>query len=224
MSSRSEILGRIRANIHASGVAPCPTQVLPTRKLDSKGREILVRAFAENLEQVAGHCHGVDSMDEATAALRSIIEGQQAVRLARSDDASVIDLVERSSGECEIATPTSPQSMLLDCQVGVTTAALGIAEHGTIVLPSGESDLGRERTRLVALLPLVHVAILRASDLVGTISEALERIAAMGEGDRSLPPMVTFATGPSRTADIEQQLVLGVHGPHAQHVILLMHE
>jgi L-lactate dehydrogenase complex protein LldG len=65
-----------------------------------------------------------------------------------------------------------------------------------------------------------HIAIVAASDLVETWDDALTTMHRRPDGP---PPTVTFATGPSRTADIELELVLGVHGPRAQHVIVLEH-
>jgi L-lactate dehydrogenase complex protein LldG len=125
-------------------------------------------------------------------------------------------MLEGIVGTFEVETPSSSRERLLESHVGLSSASMGIAEHGTIILPTGESP-SAERSRFIALLPKIHVAVLKASTLYGTIHEALR---AMGP----LPPTVTFVTGPSRTADIEQELVLGVHGPHAQHVILLENE
>lgn len=224
MTARDDILNRIRGHIDASGVSTKPTEALPVRTQGESSCDDMIQEFAQQLESVAGCCHCVQSHDEAAEVLRTIVAEGSSGTLARSSEPRVVQLVEQALGSTEVATESSPREVLLDCAVGVTTAPLGIAEHGTIVMPSGDADLGRERTRLVALLPLAHVAILRASDLVGTISEALSRLPSLGVEDRPLPPTVTFVTGPSRTADIQQELVLGVHGPHAQHVILLTHE
>ena len=224
MNSRETILERIRRNTATSGVAPSATEPSGLRHLQGADSEALLRLFTEQLERVAGTCHRTSSMPAAAEALRAIIEDHRAQRVARSDDPAVINLLEQVVGAFELFTPDSSREELLACEVGITTASIGIAEEGTIVLPSGHAELGRERTRLTALLPKVHVAVLRASDMVGTISEAIARVRSTGTNQRPLPPTVTFATGPSRTADIEQELVLGVHGPHSQHVILLEHE
>ena len=224
MSSREAILGRVRRNIATSGVQPIRSEPPTLRSIDGADREDLLRTFSEQLELVSGICHRTSSTLAAADALRAIISDHRAQHVMRSDDPSVISLLEHVVGTFKLATPDSPREVLLACDIGVTTAELGIAEHGTIVLPSGHADLGRERTRMAALLPKVHVALLRGSDLVGTISEAIALFRSTGTNQRPLPPTVTFATGPSRTADIEQELVLGVHGPHSQHVILLEHE
>ncbi|MCH2160812.1 MAG: lactate utilization protein [Phycisphaerales bacterium] len=221
MTSRDAILSRIRRNLAESSVESEPTGRIPLRTLESDDRESLVRMFAEQLELVNGVCHRTSSFEAAAEALRAILVDHHVRRIARSGEPMVIDLLERVVGTFELFTPESPRPQLLDCDLGLCTATLGIAEHGTIMMTSGQADLDEARVRLVSLVPKIHVAVLRAGDLVGTVAEALDRLTGMGDAERRLPPVATFATGPSRTADIEQQLVLGVHGPHSQHVILL---
>ncbi len=93
---------------------------------------------------------------------------------------------------------------------GVTGALLGIAESGSLVLASGE---GRPLT--ASLLPDIHIAILRESDLVLTLLEALRHPEI-----RSASAAIII-TGPSRTGDIEMTLSIGVHGPKEIHVFLI---
>ncbi|MFN4182964.1 MAG: lactate utilization protein C [bacterium] len=93
-------------------------------------------------------------------------------------------------------------------QVGFTTALLGIAQSGTLAV-SGE-------VRLISLLPPIHIALLRKENIVKTLPEGLSRLRKEAE-----LYSVVLITGPSRTADIEQTLVKGVHGPH-RCVILLV--
>jgi L-lactate dehydrogenase complex protein LldG len=94
--------------------------------------------------------------------------------------------------------------------VGITGAEAGIADTGTIVVRSGEG-----RSRLASLLPPVHVALLDAARIVPEMRayfEALEVRGGAGADVQSTGNLV-FISGPSRTADIEQTLTLGVHGP-----------
>lgn len=90
-----------------------------------------------------------------------------------------------------------------DYEFSVTRAAMGIAESGSIVLSES-----RTSNRLGALAPWVHIAVLDAALLVGTIPEA---VANLGD-DRA----TVFVTGPSKTADVEGILIKGVHGPGIQ--------
>jgi len=106
----------------------------------------------------------------------------------------------------------SDRERLFASDLGITSAQVAVAETGTLVLESSS-----ERSRLVSLVPPVHVAVLRANAILpglGQVLAALEHSA--GEACA-----VTLITGPSRTADIELELVVGVHGPRALHVIVL---
>lgn len=104
-----------------------------------------------------------------------------------------------------------PARDLFKFDVGITRAQAGIAETGTLVL-----DSSVERNRLVSLVPPVHIAILNASQIYATLDETLAALQSSGE----LSPAITFITGPSRTADIELTLTVGVHGPQELYVIV----
>ena len=164
------------------------------------------------------------SDEGASEALLAILRDRGASIVVRSDDELVVDILEGVAGGFRLAGPDAPRATLLAAELGVTRASLGIVEYGTIVLASGDQN-GKarqmtERNRFAALLPEAHAAIIFATELVETWDDALAR----SRGSDGLPPpTLTFATGPSRTADIELELVLGVHGPRSQHVILLEH-
>ncbi|MAB71926.1 MAG: hypothetical protein CMJ54_05420 [Planctomycetaceae bacterium] len=154
----------------------------------------------------------------------AIITDLGARRVVRSDDELVIDVLERVVGGFELLDPEQDRNAMLESDLGVSRATIGVSEHGTIVMTSGDAAgaLGprTERQRLVSLLPETHVALLAASDVVRTWDLAIEHFS---RNRKHLPSTITFATGPSRTADIELELVLGVHGPRHQHVVVLEH-
>jgi len=130
-------------------------------------------------------------------------------------DAEVEETVKRITEGREVATPNASRSDLFKYEVGVTAAQAGIAETGTLVL-----DSSVERNRLVSLVPPVHIAILDASRIYPTLSETLNALHSGAE----LSPAITFITGPSRTADIELTLAIGVHGPQELHVIVVQNK
>jgi L-lactate dehydrogenase complex protein LldG len=100
--------------------------------------------------------------------------------------------------------------------IGVTGADYAIADTGTLVLLTDE-----DRPRSVSLLPPVHLAIIRKSDIVIDINELFIILKQRLDAGQSTPSCMTFITGPSRTADIELNLTLGVHGPKELYVIII---
>ena len=93
----------------------------------------------------------------------------------------------------------------------------GIAETGTLMLPSGP-----ERPTTLNLLAETEIVLLRTSRIVGAYEEAWDLLRAKrGGGDAFMPRNVMLVTGPSRSADIEQALELGAHGPRRLHVVLI---
>ena len=106
---------------------------------------------------------------------------------------------------------------LLETRIGITQADYAIAETGTLVLISGA-----EQHRLLSLVPAVHVCLLDPRRIVPTLGALLPRLQQrFARGDT--PQAVTMITGPSRTADIEHTLTMGVHGPVAVHVLISEH-
>ncbi len=97
--------------------------------------------------------------------------------------------------------------------VGVTGTYCAIAETGTLVTLSGAQTPGT-----VSLLPETHIAIVSAARIVRGMEEAWK---LMRQERGRLPRAVNFISGPSRTADIEQTVSLGAHGPYRVHVILV---
>jgi len=95
-------------------------------------------------------------------------------------------------------------------RAGITGALAGSAETGTLVIPGGE---GQPLT--ASLLPGIHIAVLRASNILTSL-EAVMELPGIAEA-----PAVTLVSGPSRTADIEMTLTIGVHGPGELRVFLL---
>jgi L-lactate dehydrogenase complex protein LldG len=135
--------------------------------------------------------HCVVTTDVAEV-LKQIIADLKAQRIASSED------------------PPNAQE-IFEFDVGISNAQAGIAETGTLVL-----DSARERHRLVSLVPPVHIAIINASSIVETLGDALTLL----QKDKEISPAITFITGPSRTADIELTMAIGVHGPRELYVIV----
>ncbi len=201
MSARDAILARVK-----SALAPLPERAaLPDFEADLAvvrkmvaGKD-LVQAFAERLLAVHGETF------ESPAA---VVERLKAGLWTRGYcDPELLPLF---AGQLEGLTfeTTFDRTRVDDYAFGITRAAAGIAETGTLIL--------KDRTtsrRLAALTPWVHIAVLSRKDLFSDVSEA---VAAFGDD-----PNVIWCTGPSKTADVEGILIQGVHGPGAQFALIV---
>jgi L-lactate dehydrogenase complex protein LldG len=99
--------------------------------------------------------------------------------------------------------------------VSITGAFAGIAETGTLVMTSGP-----DHPVSLNLLPDTHVVVLREGDIVSGYEEVWQRLRAR-YGKNAMPRTVNTITGPSRTADIEQTIELGAHGPRRMHILVV---
>lgn len=97
--------------------------------------------------------------------------------------------------------------------VGITGAFCAVAETGTLMVLSGPRTWSS-----ASLLPETHIAVVSASRIVGAMEDAFA-LARAEHGE--LPRATNFISGPSRTGDIEQTIVLGAHGPYRVHVIVV---
>jgi len=154
--------------------------------------------FAEELAALDGHAYLV-SEQELPARLTEFLKSKSINRVLVDESGVPIGT--------EISTIREPDPTV---RAGVTGALCGIAETGSLVLISGAGQ-----TLTASLLPEVHVAVLKTSRLVPTLADALRR----PEVQKAASGVIV--TGPSRTADIEMTLTIGVHGPGELHVFLI---
>lgn len=171
----------------------------------------LAELFRQSLEAVDGHCVVARGDKEIAQALTEIISVLPQTHIAVSDNPEVERLLQLTDLEIEEFSIAPNAHDIFRFDVGISTAQAAIAETGTLVL-----DSTRERHRLVSLVPPVHIAIIRASQIYRTLGEVL----ALIRETKEISPAVTFITGPSRTADIELTLAIGVHGPQELYVII----
>lgn len=172
-------------------------------------------AFRARMEAVGGRVAEVADEAEAAGLVAAVLTELGARTLAVTDSPLAQRIAARTGelGGAELV-PDPSADQLFPCDAGITEAQWGIAETGTLVLASAH-----ERNRLASLVPPVHVALLSASRIVGTIGDAL---AAAREPVAGVPShVITFITGPSRTSDIELTLAIGVHGPQVLLVVIL---
>ena len=199
---REDFLARVRHALHHKPGEPIsrPPELLePLAHWDSS---LLVDAFRTELQTVGGHVHLVSNMQEARDLLPSLLQQCNAASFICSHDPIVDEVLS------VVSLPEAPDIAAAD--VGITGVAYALANTGTMVLSS-------EAGRLASLLPMHHIALIRAEQVVPSMAEALELRLAQG----SLPTAWVQATGPSRTADIEFTLTTGVHGPGIVHAVVI---
>ena len=100
-------------------------------------------------------------------------------------------------------------------KVGLTPCDAAIAETGTLMLISGP-----QTPTTLNFLPDTHIVVVREDQVVATYEDGLDRLRA-DRPSGALPRVINFITGPSRTADIEQHIELGAHGPRRLHIVLI---
>ncbi|MGI9464721.1 MAG: LutC/YkgG family protein [Aestuariivirgaceae bacterium] len=100
-------------------------------------------------------------------------------------------------------------------EVSLSRATAGIAETGTLVLTSGADN-----PTTLNFLPENHIVVIRAKDITGTYEDVWQMLRKQ-HGERTLPRTVNMISGPSRTADIEQRIELGAHGPRRLHIVII---
>jgi iron-sulfur cluster protein len=138
----------------------------------------------------------------------------------------VAELLSRHLGK---AVPPDPKKIVklareemrkyfMEADVGISGANLAVAESGTLVIISNEGN-----ARLATSLPPVHIALVTTEKFVETLEQAitLSKTLILASSGLKMTSYVSFITGPSRTTDIEKELVLGVHGPQELHIIIL---
>jgi L-lactate dehydrogenase complex protein LldG len=191
---------------HARGPIPARSAGLDARAL--------VELFERQAQSVSCSVDRVSSLAEIPEALSRYLAGQNLPPEVEMAPDPLLDRVPWSSRpmlRVARGTPSGKEG------VGVAAAFAGVAETGTLVLASGPNSPAS-----LNFLPDTHVVVLPVSRMVGPLEDAWARLRAAGAGPgAAMPRTVNFITGPSRTADVEQKIEMGAHGPRRLHVILV---
>lgn len=233
--SRTRILDRIRAGLKSNGeqlrqhaaLFPPPHPRGPYLAVEEELDDL--ELFRRELTALFGSVHLCESREAALARVVSILSEAHVDRvLAWAEEelplpglhaallANGITVVGgRVLGAADREAHLGELDSVPAC---ITGADAAVAESGSFALVSGAG-----RGRLASLLPPLHVALLPAGRIVRSLPDAMDLLARdFGPAlfrDRS---NLVFVSGPSRTADIELSLTLGVHGPRAVHVVVLV--
>jgi L-lactate dehydrogenase complex protein LldG len=188
----------------------------------------LAEQFAAELAKLEGKPHRCADNEAALEVIDAILSANQAaavitwqgdlLNLPGLDALLAAKGVQTLDSRIDVGPERKNQLQTLEpALVCITSADVGIAESGTLLLRHGAG-----RPRLASLLAPIHIAILHSTKLVRGLGEALATIRARHGADIfDNTSNLTLITGPSRTADIEMTLTLGIHGPREIHVLVV---
>lgn len=211
--AREEILQRIRQSLGRPGIDDSERATLehrfhsPPISLRPDFDTDLVTRFAEKLAAVAGTLDRVHDEDRMFEALAAHLQGQGVEKRLVAAPA-LQDLAWPAEWEVRFGATRG------DDLVAVTPCFAAVAETGSVVLLSGA-----ETPTSLNFLPDYHIVLVRASQLVKHIEDVWPLLRAI----EAFPRSVNFISGPSKTADVEQTMQLGAHGPRSLHVIFIEH-
>lgn len=224
--SRNQILGSIRRALRRGPLAPeavasCETRLVthPRNLVPARARTLPPRGQVELFVKMADAANATvarvaDAREVPAAIAEYLTRSNLPQRLVRAPDPALDALPWDAQKLLETRRGVAEDSDL----VGVTACFAAIAETGTLMLHSGPAGPTRNN-----FLPDTHVAVLRASQVVAAYEDGWDRLRARHDADGkfAMPRTVNFITGPSRTADIEQKIELGAHGPRQLHIVLI---
>lgn len=214
MTARDRILARIRERQHKPAAATPDEHESVRAHIAAHARspaprdewETLAR-FRERALSLASTLDQAGAMHEVPGLVARYLH-ERALPLKAVCWRELAELDWRGSGIEAEARPARGDDL-----VGITGAFCAVAETGTLMTLSGSAT-----PPSVSLLPETHFAVLRRERVVRSMEEAWDLLRAEHP---ALPRAVNFISGPSRTADIEQTLVLGAHGPYRVHIVLV---
>lgn len=206
-TSKEKVLKYVREALISKTDPPFP-KIDYEKPVFAEIEESLDINFAQELTATGGFFIYCESEEEVINGLRYLIKDRKWEGVFALEP-SIISLLNK--GQIEF---TLDHNQLTRSQVGVTGCEALVARLGSIMVSTGQMA-GRQ----VFVYPEIHVVIAYSSQLVPDIKDALARFRKKYEN--RTPSMVTFITGPSRTADIEKTLVMGAHGPRELYVFLL---
>lgn len=220
-NGRSSILAKIRKNVKniddpvrearvADRLSRSPVGLIPARA--RKPHDKQVELFCEQATKVQSTITHLNKIEDLPAALAEYLRGRNLPKKVRMGDAPLLE----QAGWDKIADfEVSKGPSDGDDPVGLSHAFAGVAETGTVMLESGSDN-----PTTLNFLPETHCVVIRASDISGDYETAWATIREK-HGKGNMPRTVNMITGPSRSGDIEQTILLGAHGPRAFQIFVI---
>jgi L-lactate dehydrogenase complex protein LldG len=207
-TQKEKVLKSVRDALVNSLPAPFEDVELESRVVRQPDAQALDIAFAEAFTNSNGRFVFCADMVELGDGLQNLLEEKQIESIYCGED-----FFKGLLGQCGIQC-TEGASDLPECQAAITGCEVLVARTGSVVVSSRQGG-GRKSY----IVPPLHIVVASSRQLVSDLQDAFRFIDRKYENGR--PSMITFVTGPSRTADIEKKLVLGAHGPRELYVFLV---
>lgn len=209
--SREAMLASIRSALGRSEGAPVADPPPVRLRIPTFNLEERIQQFHDALVALNAHVYHADDAASATAYVAALLENRSglASNAPLLSELAIAQLPGVLHGVTDLDQLRAESAVRA---VGITSASYALADTGSLVMLSSV-----EEARLVSLLPPIHLAVVPVSKLLTGLDELFTFIPRPKE----LSSSMVLITGPSRTADIEQILVRGVHGPGELHVVIL---
>jgi L-lactate dehydrogenase complex protein LldG len=204
--AKENILKKIRQALSHSTPVPFP-QSEGNNSVYQPAQQELEVEFAEHFTNLLGKFIFCINEQEMAAQLNNLVKHNDWKNVFCRED-KLKNILQAN------AIDYLSQTDLDNCDAGITTCELLIARTGSIVMSAAQQS-----GRTVSVYSPIHICIAYTNQLVYDIKEGLQLLKEKYQNN--LPSLITFATGPSRTADIEKTLVVGVHGPKEVYVFLV---
>ena len=230
-ANRDEILRRVRTAVANPALAADRQPLAEVRFLPEAELLDLLARWRTEFTALGGHAYGPAAPAAAAAQGLALLAARGVTAVAAWEDhalptpafsqalaAAGIEVIHtgpqtQADADFGELSRTASRAQIAQVPVGITTALAGLADTGSVVVASGPGQ-----ARAASLVPPIYLAFLRTSDIYPNLRAWMAQ-----QGAALLPQTANLViiTGPSRTADIELTLVVGVHGPGEIHVILI---
>lgn len=209
--SRDHVLHKIRTALGRSEGEPAPPLPPPLIRLPKVSVEEKIAQFSKALTALNGKTYLAATPEDAVRYAGKVVDGRPAVA---SNSRVLRDCGIDSLSTVITGVTSRPQlrELCANAAVGISSADYALADTGSLVMFSST-----EEARMISLLPPCHVAIVPRSRILSSLDELFTTVPLPADRSSSM----VLITGPSRTADIEQFLVRGVHGPGEIHVVIV---
>jgi L-lactate dehydrogenase complex protein LldG len=223
-NSREEILRRIKTGLQDLDANQEKTplfsitdgnkigqRVIELREELEEKKWVWIDRFIDELRRVSGNVIVVKDENEVRESIIKLIEKHSVRSLAIWESDLLLSLRELFQNKGLQFVSSGNKDDMAKADIGITEVDYAIAETGTIVLIANE-----RQPRSVSLIPPIHIAVMKSNTILGNLDELFFLV----KNSSQPTSCMTFITGPSRTADIELNLTLGVHGPKELYVLI----